>query len=359
MSNKRKKQKQLAAEKGFNKIDQFQRNALDKGGKNVRGDRSWRGKDADNQLNRWEVKKAGAEALGKDLNPQVFYRKHKSSHKKPNKEILISRDEGYKSKTKVVDGEVESKYKKLSKGKVKRMTNRFDKQLRKHNKPMNNAKAKASRNARRVDIERTSALMQKVKNSNFPKPQENKMASESTGINRPASHTADQLTGGSKHLMDMAEGGYYSTKYAIDRAAKEGNPYEVTQSPVNPNRIDVSKPTTTTKSSTSKPNFKEGYEKTGFKTEKKQIVTDTPRKVKKGTPLKQYTYTVSEADSYKPPKVDVQKEKRKATRKSKKAMKKGDWMGAFVSGEDVKTKTVSKKRAERMKKRGWTESMKY
>ena len=40
-------------------------------------------------------------------------------------------------------------------------------------------------------------------------------------------------------------------------------------------------------------------------------------------------------------------------------MKKGDWMGAFVSGEDVKTKTVSKKRAERMKKRGWTESMKY
>lgn len=216
-----------------------------------------------------------------------------------------------------------------------------------------------SNKKRRVDIERTSALMQKVKNSNFPKPKENKMASESTGINRPASHTADQLTGGSKHLMEMAEGGYYSLKYAMDRSAKEKIPYEVTQSPVNPNKIDVSKPKTssseskTTKSFTSKPNFKEGYEKRGFKTEKKQIVT------KKGTPLKQYTYTVSEADSYKPPKVDVQKEKRKATRKSKKAMKKGDWMGAFVSGEDVKTKTVSKKRAERMKKRGWTESTKY
>ena len=106
-----------------------------------------------------------------------------------------------------------------------------------------------SNKKRRVDIERTSALMQKVKNSNFPKPKENKMASESTGINRPASHTADQLTGGSKHLMEMAEGGYYSLKYAMDRSAKEKIPYEVTQSPVNPNKIDVSKPKTSSSES--------------------------------------------------------------------------------------------------------------
>ena len=122
-----------------------------------------------------------------------------------------------------------------------------------------------SNKKRRVDIERTSALMQKVKNPNFPPPQENIMASESTGINRPASDTADQLTGGSQHLMEMAESGYYSTKYAMERSAKEGNPYEVTPSPVNSNKIDVSKPKTTkpstTTPSTTKPNPKEGYKR--------------------------------------------------------------------------------------------------
>jgi len=49
-----------------------------------------------------------------------------------------------------------------------------------------------SNKKRRVDIERTSALMQKVKNSNFPKPQENIAASDATKVNIPQAHQATQ-----------------------------------------------------------------------------------------------------------------------------------------------------------------------
>ena len=77
----------------------------------------------------------------------------------------------------------------------------------------------------------------KILRTEIDPPKANVPAAESTGINRPQSHTADELTGGSTHLMEMAEGGYYSLPYAIQRSAKEGNPFEVTQSKVNPNKI--------------------------------------------------------------------------------------------------------------------------
>ena len=248
-----------------------------------------------------------------------------------------------------------------------------------------------SNKKRRVDIERTSALMQKVKNSNFPKPKENIMASESTGIVPLDLRPQLKTDASTDHVLGMRDMGFYSDKYAMDRIeGKMGYPAstygmvrhpgadstelekKIAKGPEKPDNTgqgegsltrlpthkkgykqtgrSISK--TTTKPSTTKPNPKEGYKQSyGLKAEKKQR--------QQGTPLKQYTYTTSEADSYKAPKVDVQKDKKKATRKSKKAIKKGDWMGAFVAGEDVKTKTVNKKRAERMKKRGWTESMKY
>ncbi len=83
------------------------------------------------------------------------------------------------------------------------------------------------------------SLIENVRN----KPTEIVHSAESTGINRPESHTADIMTGGSQHLMEMAEKGYYSLPYVMERSAKQGNPYEVTPSPVNPNKTDYKMPT--------------------------------------------------------------------------------------------------------------------
>ena len=65
---------------------------------------------------------------------------------------------------------------------------------------------------------------------------------ESTGINRPQSHTADMLQTDAitDHVLGMARAGFYSDKYAKDRiAGKMGyasSKHETQQSPVNPNK---------------------------------------------------------------------------------------------------------------------------
>ena len=81
------------------------------------------------------------------------------------------------------------------------------------------------------------------------KPTENIMEAESTGINRPESHTADQLNldVSSQGVLDMVNMGFYSRAYGKSRiAGNEGYPqskYDVTQSPVNPNKTDYKMPT--------------------------------------------------------------------------------------------------------------------
>lgn len=75
----------------------------------------------------------------------------------------------------------------------------------------------------------------KILRTEIDPPKANVPAAVSTGVKKPGAY--DVMSGGSTHLMEMAEGGYYSLPYAIQRSAKEGNPFEVTQSPLNPNKI--------------------------------------------------------------------------------------------------------------------------
>jgi len=144
-----------------------------------------------------------------------------------------------------------------------------------------------SNKKRRVDIERTSALMQKVKNSNFPKPKENKMASESTsymdnrsdinqmkgtyaGLEREES--SDPNVNFKRRMNeDLAktvfeDKGFYSDAERKRQAGELGYHVTAHAGPLNPisNRIDQgpSKPEITTKpSTTTKPNPKEGYKR--------------------------------------------------------------------------------------------------
>lgn len=131
----RKAAKETAAKTGYDRLESHVDNALDASpdvkSNNVRKENS------SNFSNRYVAKKAGAEALGGDLKPQVFHGKHKvAKDEKSGKDILISRKsgEGYIKKSKVVDGKVVDKHKKLSKGRVKRISNRIDKQIAKQNK---------------------------------------------------------------------------------------------------------------------------------------------------------------------------------------------------------------------------------
>tara|TARA_R110002012_G_scaffold181042_1_gene346930 strand:- start:46 stop:495 length:450 start_codon:yes stop_codon:yes gene_type:complete len=89
------------------------------------------------------------------------------------------------------------------------------------------------------------SLIDNVRN----KPTENINPAESTGINRPESHTADQLNldVSSKNVLDMVDMGFYSKKYGKSRiAGNEGYPqskYDVTRSSVNPSKTDYKMPT--------------------------------------------------------------------------------------------------------------------
>jgi len=133
----RKAAKEAVAQTGYDKLESHMYSALD-ASPDVKGN-TIRKENSQDYSSRYVAKKAGAEALGGDLKPQVFHEKHKvAEDEKSSKDVLISRKsgEGYIKKSKVVDGEVISKHKKLSKGRVKRIGNRIDKQIAKQNKPI-------------------------------------------------------------------------------------------------------------------------------------------------------------------------------------------------------------------------------
>lgn len=131
----KKAAKEADAKTGYEALESHMSSALD-ASPDVKSN-SVRKENSNNFSSRYVAKKAGAEALGGDLKPQVFHEKHKvSEDEKSGRDVLISRKsgKGYIKKSKVVNGEVVDKHKELSKGRVKRISNRIDKQIAKQNK---------------------------------------------------------------------------------------------------------------------------------------------------------------------------------------------------------------------------------
>ena len=127
----KKAKKSNKAEKGYKALENQMYSSLDKSASYTHS--SSRG-NAQNQSTRYVAKKAGAEALGGDLKPNAFYIKSKvASDEKSGKDVIISKSsgKGYMSKSKVVDGKVESKYRKISKGRAKIISKRIDRDISK------------------------------------------------------------------------------------------------------------------------------------------------------------------------------------------------------------------------------------
>ena len=138
LRQKRQLKKSLKNQKaaaGFNKLEDHAWDAVGKGDWKHSSVRDG-GKSGSDYQERYIVKKAGAEALGGDLKPQKFYSSHKvSKDEKSSKDLVLSSvsGKGYMKKSNQKKGG-EDTYKELSAGRVKRITNRIDKKIKKKHK---------------------------------------------------------------------------------------------------------------------------------------------------------------------------------------------------------------------------------